>query len=317
MSINKALIVADPWIVFPLNGTRTWEMRSSGASHRSWFGFIRKGTGAVYRVARLFHVCAPLSPTETIATIDHHWTPEAMIRNGKDAKWNTPWKLADVRRLPGPVPRVHKTGAATCVELDSEAVRGDIVQIPEAVSAISTSTSSVRSKAKSVDHGANSEAVRVDVGQRCRNLSIDTTWGIGQPEPASAVSRSFVAPPTKVSAPSPHSVPATTSNSSSRMIGEVEQTEGNIANSHFYLAKLMDPPPADAIGGSNRTSATSQQLYIDWGGPNEVSTDIDGQKRIFRSRAWMTELYKSNRAKAGDKVMVELTAPYYIRVGLK
>ena len=36
MRITKGLIIADPWIGYILEGTKDWEMRSSGASHRGW-----------------------------------------------------------------------------------------------------------------------------------------------------------------------------------------------------------------------------------------------------------------------------------------
>lgn len=120
MRITKGLIIADPWIGHILDGQKTWEMRSSGASRRGWFGLIRKGTGAVYGVARLVDVGAPLSPTEMIETIERHRIPEDMIRSGAVAKWNTPWKLADVRRLATPVPYRHRSGAVTWIELDPD-----------------------------------------------------------------------------------------------------------------------------------------------------------------------------------------------------
>ena len=68
--ITKALIIADPWIGYLLDGTKTWEMRSSGAAHRGWLGLIRKGTGAIYGIARLVDVGPQLSPEEMIARLD-------------------------------------------------------------------------------------------------------------------------------------------------------------------------------------------------------------------------------------------------------
>ena len=120
MNISKGLIIADPWIGYILNGTKTWEMRSSQASHRGWFGLIRKGTGAVYGVARLIDVGAPLSPDEMEASFDRHRIPERMIRSGEVAKWNIPWKLTDIRKLKTPVPYQHRNGAVTWVELSKD-----------------------------------------------------------------------------------------------------------------------------------------------------------------------------------------------------
>jgi hypothetical protein len=56
VKFGKALIISEPWIDYILEGTKTWEMRSSGVSHRGWFGLIKKGTGAVHGVARLVDV---------------------------------------------------------------------------------------------------------------------------------------------------------------------------------------------------------------------------------------------------------------------
>lgn len=120
MKITKALIIADPWIGYILDGSKTWEMRSSGVSHRGWFGLIRKGTGAVYGAARLVDVGAPLSPAEMIETFDRHSIPADTIRSGAVAKWNTPWKLADVRRFTQAVPYRHRSGAVTWIELDPD-----------------------------------------------------------------------------------------------------------------------------------------------------------------------------------------------------
>ncbi len=120
MTITKGLIIADPWIGYILDGTKIWEMRSVSASHRGWFGLIRKGSGAVHGVARLIDVGAPLSPEEMVATFERHRIPESMIRSGEVAKWNTPWKLADVQRLDTPVPYRHRSGAVTWVELDKD-----------------------------------------------------------------------------------------------------------------------------------------------------------------------------------------------------
>ncbi|NLS08203.1 hypothetical protein HGP14_33980 [Rhizobium sp. P32RR-XVIII] len=43
-----------------------------------------------------------------------------MIRSGEVASWNTPWVLADVRRLEMPVRYRHKRGAVSWVNLDED-----------------------------------------------------------------------------------------------------------------------------------------------------------------------------------------------------
>lgn len=129
MQITKGLIIADPWIGYILDGSKTWEMRSSSTSHRGWFGLIRKGTGCVHGVARLLDVGSPLDPKEMLGTVEKHRIPADLIASGEVAKWNTPWVIADVRRLPRPVPYVHRSGAVTWVTLDAEVARVIAAQV--------------------------------------------------------------------------------------------------------------------------------------------------------------------------------------------
>lgn len=117
--VHKALVIDQPWISLILGGQKDWEMRSSSTAHRGWFGLIWKNMGSIYGVARLVDVGSPLSPDEMIDTYEHHRIPEDMIRSGAVAKWNTPWKLADVIRLPKPVRYKHPNGAVIWVNLDN------------------------------------------------------------------------------------------------------------------------------------------------------------------------------------------------------
>lgn len=85
MLITKALIVADPWIGFILNGSKTWEMRANQTSHRGWFGLIRKGSGAIYGLARLVEVGPPLTQSEMLGAIEKHCIPADLILSGEVA----------------------------------------------------------------------------------------------------------------------------------------------------------------------------------------------------------------------------------------
>ena len=120
MQIKKALIVADPWIGYILDGSKTWEMRASGTAHRGWFGLIRKGAGAVHGIARLVDVGAPLTPRQMIQTMDRHRIPSDLITSGQVTRWNTPWVLADAHQLDTPVPYRHPSGAVTWVTLEDD-----------------------------------------------------------------------------------------------------------------------------------------------------------------------------------------------------
>lgn len=105
--------------------------------------------------------------------------------------------------------------------------------------------------------------------------------------------------------------------STTRVIGKSEITQGNISNSHIYLRSFIDAFPADAIGGSNRGSAASREVSVDWGGHYAITTDIDGSKMLFRSRSWIREFFDRNSARAGDMVTVEEIGAYNYRVRLE
>ena len=306
--ITKALIIADPWIGYLLDGSKTWEMRSSGASHRGWFGLIRKGTGAIYGIARLVDVGAALSPEQMVATHGYHRIPEAMIRSGEVAKWNVPWKLAEIRRLARPVPYTHKSGAVTWVELDSTAIRGIAAQVGDLGPALHSvrQQTAARVAQPRQPQAKPSDEVRIDVSQRGSKLHINIEWDDGQPERIAARPVDVV-PSTPVRS-SPSST--TPKPSSSRSLGEVVLTDGNIMNNHIYLRGFFDRFPADAVGGSNKASAAQRTVTIDWGGPEPVVTDLDGSRKLFRARGWIGAFFKLNRAAPGDRVIVEQTAPY-------
>ncbi|NGQ92453.1 3'-5' exonuclease [Rhodobacter sp. HX-7-19] len=102
-----------------------------------------------------------------------------------------------------------------------------------------------------------------------------------------------------------------------RHIGTTEITRGNLDNNHIYLRSFFDKFPADAIGGSNRASAAQREIAVDWGGATVVMTDLDGQKKFFRKRAWIREFFERHGARAGDMVAVEEVAPYSYRVALQ
>lgn len=99
-----------------------------------------------------------------------------------------------------------------------------------------------------------------------------------------------------------------------RRIGTTEITQGNIDNNHIYLRSFFDRFPADAVGGSNRSSTALREVSVDWGGSEVVTTDLDGAKRFFRKRGWIREFFALHRVTAGDVVAVEEVGPYQYRL---
>lgn len=87
----------------------------------------------------------------------------------------------------------------------------------------------------------------------------------------------------------------------------IEITGGNLRNNHLYLSSVMDLFPSDAVGGPNESEAASRRLEIHSGIAEPVVTDIAGDKKIFRKRAWVREFFEAHGIEAGDKVVIEKT----------
>lgn len=110
MDVQKGLIVRQRWIELILSGEKTWgEMRSNCASHRGSFGLILKGSKTVVGVANLVKARGPLTDEQLDQAFDRHRVPSSVFKNAGARPWCYAWELADVRRLPHPVPYAHKS----------------------------------------------------------------------------------------------------------------------------------------------------------------------------------------------------------------
>jgi hypothetical protein len=96
--------------------------------------------------------------------------------------------------------------------------------------------------------------------------------------------------------------------------GLVEITEGNIRNNHSYLASVIEMFPKDVIGGSHEGQAAQMELEIHFGCAPPVSSDIAGDKKIFRARGWVGNFFKAHGVRAGDIVVLEMTGPRRVHV---
>ncbi|MET4634660.1 exonuclease domain-containing protein [Kaistia defluvii] len=101
--------------------------------------------------------------------------------------------------------------------------------------------------------------------------------------------------------------------SQQRHIGVSQLTEGNLKHKHIYLKDFFDRFPADAIGGSNMAEAASREIRIHWGG-GVIATDLDGSKKLFRKRAWVSAFFDTSGAQAGDWVSISEIGPYSYRI---
>lgn len=88
-------------------------------------------------------------------------------------------------------------------------------------------------------------------------------------------------------------------------IGRSYITQGNINNNHIYLREFFGRFPADVIGGSNKSESAPCQIIVEWGGPEPVVTDLDGQKKFFRKRGWIKEFFSQNGVVAGSIVSLD------------
>ncbi|ANC90827.2 hypothetical protein A6A40_02310 [Azospirillum humicireducens] len=116
----KGLVIREPWIDLILSGSKTWEMRSKPTLVRGQIALIRKGSGMVCGVAELVACHSALDRDGLTATGDRHGIGANQIADVLAAGWVVPWELAQVRRLPKPVPYRHPSGAVTWVNLPPE-----------------------------------------------------------------------------------------------------------------------------------------------------------------------------------------------------
>ncbi|MGZ2450429.1 hypothetical protein ACVIRO_003183 [Rhizobium ruizarguesonis] len=302
MNITKGLVIDDPWIGHLLDGSKTWEMRSRLVSFRGWFGLIRKGTGAIYGVARLVDVRPALSVEEMVAAYDKHRIPESMIRSGAVAKWTTPWVLADIRKLPKPASYRHPSGAVSWVELEPQVTAAIAAQLGSMGTAASVTP--VPAAAAVI---ANPPALRAVPSGSPAALTGKTEAVAILTEPTETHKQNEAL-----------MTAATPGNRSDKLVCEVELTEGNLTHNHFYLRPHLHLFPNDIIGGSNRSKLARKEARIDWGGPEPEFTDIDGEThKFFRRRGWIGRFYQLNRAKPGDLVSVEETGPLSYKIRLR
>jgi hypothetical protein len=115
----KALIIDEPWIGLILAGSKTWEMRKTGCTHRGLIALIKKGSGQIVGTAEVVDSLKPIvSSAEYAQAEPKHGIPPARQAQAFNDGWRTPWVLANARALGQPVPYSHPSGAVIWVNLD-------------------------------------------------------------------------------------------------------------------------------------------------------------------------------------------------------
>jgi len=92
----------------------------------------------------------------------------------------------------------------------------------------------------------------------------------------------------------------------------VQVSGGNVRNHHINLRGAFGLFPDDCFGGSN-VSAVGTAITLQICG-EEIDTDIDETKAIFRERGAIRKLFESERIVEGDLVLIERLAPRRFRV---
>jgi hypothetical protein len=284
MRVTRGLVIDSHWVSLILAGTKTWEMRSQPTNLRGTISLIRKGTGRIWGVVDLVDCGSPLSDEEMLASIERHQVPESMIRSGEIASWRIPWVLENAISFADPVPYEHPNGAVKWVQLSDQVSD----QIAERLQKTGAHVAEVPPR-----HQVRSETVR---------------------RPAQALSDMLRPLPElgseQIRIASPLSAVGT-------IIGRTTATEGNLKNNHLYLRGFFDKFPADAVGGSNRSSPAKSHLKVRWRGSEWHETDLDGQKLFFRSRSLVRKFFEDTGAEAGDDVDVECVEPYHYVLHLR
>jgi len=113
------VIMAEP-IEKILAGTKTLELRSKHNRQLGPVALIKKGSGQIYGVAEIVDSIGPMSFTDLQQRTGEHGVEPRRLREVFDKGWIYGWRLARVRRLPRPIPYVHR--GMSQVNLDDAAI---------------------------------------------------------------------------------------------------------------------------------------------------------------------------------------------------
>lgn len=293
------LLIREPWIGLILSGRKTWEMRTTGCRKRGRVALIRAGSGLVVGVAEIVGSLDPLDTLDAYAAGEpYHAIGPAEQRAAFEGNWRTPWILRNVLALPRPVPYRHPSGAVTWVTLDATVANAIEEQLTPPAQGGRPAPAAPPSSVTPTDIPA------VVPGRSTHSAAFAA-------EPAPAVGRP---PAATLPDPAPSPPPAAPAEPVSPKGGPrrtVRLTGGNIRNGHIYVP--LDFFPGDTVGGANKDGAAPRQLTVSFQPGQTVDTDIDGTKRILRTRAPVRDFIARAGLAEGDTVVIERVAPYSYR----
>lgn len=113
--ITRALIIRSPHIEKILDGTKSWEMRSTKTTVRGRIALIRGGTCQIVGLATMYGSLPALTEDRWEATREHHQVDDLE----RLRKWRFPWQMIDPEKLEAPIPYQHPRGAVLWVDLEA------------------------------------------------------------------------------------------------------------------------------------------------------------------------------------------------------
>lgn len=119
-TMERALIIRQPWLNLILDGKKTWEMRSRPTKVRGKIGLIEQGTGLIVGEAYLddcpFSLLedTPERFNQNLYKYAHQIDDLEMLK-----KWHYPWVLRGVKRYKKALKYKHPQGAVTWVKLEN------------------------------------------------------------------------------------------------------------------------------------------------------------------------------------------------------
>lgn len=106
-----------------LNGSKTWEMRSTSTTRRGPIALIEKGGRRIVGVASIASVQGPLTDQVMQANGHLHGITPERLGLPEVQKYRYAWVLSDIKALHPPIPFAPRNGAVTFVNLSVEEQR--------------------------------------------------------------------------------------------------------------------------------------------------------------------------------------------------
>jgi hypothetical protein len=118
ISLDRLLVVAEPWASLLVDGDKTWELRTTSTKVRGPIGIAAKGTGTIIGTVELVDVDGPFTSDEIAPYERLHRVPASSTSTYSGPKGLHAWEVTGAMRFETPVPYRHPQGAVIWVRLD-------------------------------------------------------------------------------------------------------------------------------------------------------------------------------------------------------